>query len=226
MRFATLIVWPSIILALFAINACSFYDTTGKSVDQLINESIGIYAHNSGFPENPRESRVLWSQETGVNFTMPGIQSGNVTGASKSSDANATDAVQYQSASTMSATQTSTSETASAERSTTSSRTNAAGSWSFELRDSKTRELSLTLFQSEDAIFGTGSMNDGGDTLEVSASGSVEKDRLNLDITSLGIVSLYRLALTTNGDSVSGNYRAFSAGKEPWAGIANGIRTK
>lgn len=209
MRFTTQVVWSSIILALFAINACSFYDTTGKSVDQLINESNGIYAHNSGFPENPRESRVLWSKETGVNFTMPGVQSGNVTGAQKSGDSvNAIDAVQYPAASTSPST------------------TNVAGSWSFELRDSKTRELSLTLFQSEDAIFGTGSMNDGGDTLEVSASGSVESDRLNLDITSLGIVSLYRLALTTNGGSVSGNYRAFSAGKEPWTGIANGIRTK
>jgi len=226
MRFATQILWSSIILVLFAINSCSFYDTTGKSVDQLINESIGIYAHNSGFPENPRESRELWSKETGVNFTMPGTQSGNVTSAIKSSDAIATDAVQYQSASTMSATQTSTSETASAEESTTSSATNLAGNWSFELRDSKTREMSLTLFQSEDAIFGTGSMNDGGDTLEVSASGSVEKDRLNLDITTSEIVSLYRLVLTTNGDSVSGNYRAFSASKEPWTGIANGIRKK
>ncbi|NMC10401.1 MAG: hypothetical protein GYA39_05430 [Methanothrix sp.] len=209
MRFATQIVWSSIIFALFAINASSFYDTTGKSVDQLINESNGIYAHNIGFPENPRESRVLWSKEAGVNFTVPGIQSGNVTGAQQSSDSvNADGAVQHQAASTSSST------------------TSLAGSWSFELRDSKIRELSLTLFQSEDAIFGAGSMNDGGDTLEVSASGSVEKDRLNLDITSLGVISLYRLALTTNGGSVSGNYRAFSASKEPWTGIANGIRTK
>ncbi len=209
MRLTTQIVWSSIILALFSINAFSFYDTAGKSVDQLINESNGIYAHSSSFPENPRESRMLWSKETKVNFTMPGIKSGNATSTPRSSDSvNADDAVQHQVAST------------------SSSKTNVAGSWSFELRDSKTRELSLTLFQSEDAIFGTGSMNDGGDTMEVSASGSVERDRLNLDITSLGTVRLYRLALTTNGDLVSGNYRAFSAGKEPWTGIANGIRTK
>ena len=101
-----------------------------------------------------------------------------------------------------------------------------AGNWSFELRDNKTRQLALNLIQSEDAVFGEGSVNDGGDTLQASASGSVEGDKMNLDVTSSGIINLYRLSLTMNGNTLSGDYRAFSADGQPWKGIAHGIRTE
>jgi hypothetical protein len=85
--------------------------------------------------------------------------------------------------------------------------------------------LALTLFQSEDAIFGEGSMNDGTDTLQVLASGSVAGERMSLDVTSSRTNSLYRLDLTTTGGSASGEYRAFSTTGAPWNGIAKGIRT-
>jgi hypothetical protein len=103
--------------------------------------------------------------------------------------------------------------------------TSAAGNWSFRLRDSKkNRVLALTLFQSYNAVFGTGRINDGGDTLEVMASGSVEGDRLYLDATSSGTIILYRLALTESGNTASGEYRAFSTGNETWKGLADGVR--
>jgi hypothetical protein len=101
---------------------------------------------------------------------------------------------------------------------------NASGEWSFELRDSKTRQLALALFQSEDAIFGSGTMNDGTSTLVVSASGSVEGNTLNLDVVSQETINLYRLSLIMNGESMSGDYRAFAAGEDAWTGIANGIK--
>ena len=103
--------------------------------------------------------------------------------------------------------------------------TNAAGNWSFRLRDSKkNRVLALTLFQSYNAVFGTGRINDGGDTLEVMASGSVEGDKLYLDATSSGTIILYSLALTESGNTASGEYRAFSTGNETWKGLADGVR--
>jgi hypothetical protein len=105
-----------------------------------------------------------------------------------------------------------------------SSSLNVSGEWSFELRDSKTRELALALFQSEDAIFGSGTMNDGNATLVVSTSGFVEGDKLNLDVVSQKTISLYRLALIVNGESMSGDYRAFSTSLDPWTGIAKGIK--
>ena len=103
--------------------------------------------------------------------------------------------------------------------------TSAAGNWSFRLRDSKrNRVLALALFQSYNAVFGTGRINDGGDTLEVIASGSVEGDKLYLDATSSGTIILYRLALTESGNTASGEYRAFSTGNETWKGLADGVR--
>ncbi len=207
------------LFALFCVNANSIYDSAGKSVDQLIDESRGIY--HGGAHETPQESRKIWSKESGINFTMPGKLSGNGTSPTESrSSVESGEGIQYQTASDTDGTKPSDGQE------TASSSTGMAGSWSFELRDSKTRQLALTLFQSEDAVFGEGSINDGGDTLQVSASGSAEGDRLNLDVTSSGTINLYRLALTMSGNSVSGDYRAFSTGGQPWTGIANGFRAR
>jgi hypothetical protein len=98
-----------------------------------------------------------------------------------------------------------------------------AGNWTFQLRDSKNRFLALTLFQSENAVFGTGNINDGGDTMKVSASGSVSADKLSLDVISSGTVNLYRLRLNLSGNSASGEYRAFSTKGDPWTGIVEGM---
>jgi hypothetical protein len=42
------------------------------------------------------------------------------------------------------------------------------------------------------------------------ASDTISGDNLNLDLVSLEKVSLYRIAMTVSGDSVTGNYSAFS----------------
>lgn len=100
-----------------------------------------------------------------------------------------------------------------------------AGNWSFYLEDDKNRVMALRLFQSEDAVFGSGTMNDGADTLRVLASGSLAGDELSLDVVSDGTTGLYRFNLTTRGSSASGRYVAFSSSGERWEGQAEGMLT-
>jgi hypothetical protein len=164
---------------------------------------------------------MLWSKERGINFTMPSRLSENGTSPEASEiPAQTGEETRYQIAGTINAAQNQTSQNVSSSQAAT-----AAGNWSFRLKDSKNRIMALTLFQSDDAVFGTGTINDGGDTLRVSASGSVQGDKLNLDVTSSGTVTLYRIVLTINGNYTSGEYRAFSTRGEPWIGLADGMRT-
>ena len=214
-------------IALLIINAQSIGDSIGKSVDQLIDESNGIYSRNSDIPSTPQESRDLWSKKSGINFTMPSKLSGKDTNPEESRlSAEVAANIDQKKASTA---QNPTQQIASASvlssaSMSSASMSNASGEWSFELRDSKTRVLALDLFQSEDAIFGSGTMNDGTSTLAVSASGFVEGDTLNLDVVSQETINLYRLALIINGESMSGDYRAFASAGDAWTGIANGIK--
>jgi len=168
MRFKNLFVLSLVLVALCASNAHSIGDSIGKSVDRLLDESNGIYIHDINHPENPHEARMLWSKERRINFTMPSKLSGNGTSpeASKIST-QAGEGIQFNTASTINA-----SQNPSSQGVTPSQAISVAGNWSFQLRDSKNRVLALTLFQSEGAIFGTGTINYGEDTLEVSASGS------------------------------------------------------
>jgi hypothetical protein len=227
MRFKNLFVLSLALFALFASNADSIYNSIGKSVDQLIDESNGIYSHNPNYPETPQESRMLWSKERGINFTMPSKLSGNSTnpGGSKIS-AQTNEGIQYQTASSISEAQTSAQGIAQtpSSQAVAGLRANVAGNWTFGLRDNKNRVLALTLFQSDNAVSGTGTINDGGDTQEVSASGSIQGDKLSLNATSSGNINLYQLVLTTNGNSASGEYRAFPISGEPWIGLAEGMR--
>jgi hypothetical protein len=227
MRLVILIALSLAILALFAVNACAIMDGgSGLSADQLIDASNGIYIPNTGIPENPQVARKLWSEESGINFTMPGNLSGNGTNPQASrSSVKTGDALEYQTASnTVSSSQAkAVSSPEPAISQTGSPAVSVAGEWTFQLRDSKNRFLALTLFQSENAVFGTGNINDGGDTMKVSASGSVAADGLSLDVISSGTVNLYRLKLNLSGDSASGEYRAFSTNSDPWIGTVEGM---
>ena len=235
MRFKNPFVMALFLVALCASNAYSIGDSIGKSADQLIDESNGIHSHDIYHPENPQEARTLWSLQHGTNFTMPdtvlensiGTSTGFRTDTRTSTSpeeplysANSSESLQNQIAGATNASQTTLSQGVAALNAA-----NAAGNWSFRLRDSKkNRVLALTLFQSYNAVFGTGRINDGGDTLEVMASGSVEGDKLYLEATSSGTIILYRLALTESGNTASGEYRAFSTGNETWKGLADGVR--
>jgi hypothetical protein len=231
MRFKNLFVMALLLVALCASNACSIGDSVGKSADQLIDESNGIHSHDIYHPENPQEARALWSLQHGTNFTMPDKVLENSTGTSTSTRTNTNPEAPPASADSSNGLQNQIADATNASQTTLSqgvaalNATNAAGNWSFRLRDSrKNRVLALTLFQLYNAVFGTGRINDGGDTLDVSASGSVEGDKLYLDATSSGTIILYRLALTESGNTASGEYRTFSTSGETWKGLADGVR--
>lgn len=49
-------------------------------------------------------------------------------------------------------------------------------------------------------------------------------DKLYLDATSSGTVTLYRLTLTASGNSASGEYMAFSNRGETREGLAEGVK--
>lgn len=239
MKAKILILLSSLVLiAFFAVIALSvdWSNPEGKSADDLISGSDDgtIQPVDSGLGATPQKSRTKWSNRTGVDFTMPSTLSSGADSAKGSRvQAEATAAAQDETVNDQDTAQTTdqtpvetpqTEETASEPAATTATGA-IAGSWSFELNDNTVKEMVLTLFQSEDAVFGTGSMKDGNSTLLVAASGSNDGDKLNLDITSYGSINLYRLALTSSGDSASGDYKAFSASGQSWTGNAQGTRS-
>ncbi len=97
----------------------------------------------------------------------------------------------------------------------------AAGSWSFTLTDTATRYLSLDLYQTVDAVFGSGMLTDRGTTVQVTAGGTVLGDRLSLYVTSIGTQNLYRFSLTIKPGSLGGDY-IFTAPGITQPGVAFG----
>jgi hypothetical protein len=95
-----------------------------------------------------------------------------------------------------------------------------------ELTDSASHSAAFTLFQSGDAVFGTGNVNlDANTTLMATASGTLTDNKLNLDIVTLEKMNLYRLALMVSGESVTGDYTAYSPSASSSTGSAKGTRT-
>ena len=218
-RIGNLFVLSLVLVVLCTSNADSIGNSIGKSVDELIDESNGIYRNSN--QQTPQESRIQWSKERGINFTMPSKLSGN----GKSPDASKVstqsgEGIQYQTASTTNAAQIPSSQAVAG-----SQATSVAGNWSFRLRDSKNRDLVLSLLQSGNAVSGTGMINDGNDSQKVTASGTIQGEQLNLNASSSGDINLYQMVLSTNGNTASGKYRAFPTSGEPWIGLAEGMRS-
>ena len=100
-----------------------------------------------------------------------------------------------------------------------------SGRWSMELNYGAPPKASLNLFQNEDVIYGTGDIVlDSKTSLEVAASGTLIGDKLNLDMVSLGNVSLYRSSMTVIGNSASGTYTAYRPNASPISHTITGIR--
>lgn len=101
---------------------------------------------------------------------------------------------------------------------------NASGTWSLQLNDSMQRDVSLALFQEGASIFGSGSLREGNSTSQVMASGTLQGDLLNLDLTTQQPITLYKLLLNLSDDEVSGKYSAISSGGDKWTGQVDGFR--
>jgi hypothetical protein len=93
--------------------------------------------------------------------------------------------------------------------------------WSLNLLDSKERAVTLEMHQSNDVVFGKGTINAGGSLQNATAIGTITGNKLNLDVLSDDL-TLFRLYLTMNGKSLSGDYHGYSVSYESWKGIAMG----
>jgi len=82
----------------------------------------------------------------------------------------------------------------------------AAGSWAFTLTDVDTSFLKLNLYQTQDAVFGSGELTENGVSTVVTAGGTVLGDRLALYVSPLASSTLYRLSLTIRQGSMDGDY--------------------
>ena len=97
----------------------------------------------------------------------------------------------------------------------------AAGSWAFVLNDVVKSYLMLDLYQTADAVFGSGELAHNGVVTPVTAGGSVLGDRLALFVIPTGSQNMYRFSLTIKPGSMDGEY-IFTAPGITQPGVAFG----
>ncbi len=93
--------------------------------------------------------------------------------------------------------------------------------WNISLVDSQDRSVSLQMRQSNDVIFGNGTIVAGGLSQSASATGTIAGNKVNMDILTDDL-TLFRLTLTMSGSSLSGDYHGYSPTLVSWKGIAMG----
>jgi len=223
MRIEVLIMSSLLLLALFAIKSYSvdWDNPEGQSADQLIaGPDQGTVIPPSGPVETPQSSRAAEIGQSGKDILSAPIGNELSSGATNPQEARSQDQNQTVATPTVSA------ETnVKAKPTISSDLAIVSGSWSLDLNDSASRKAVLTIFQNGDAIYGTGNLNlDANTAMTAAASGTVTGDQVNLDIVSLGKVSLYRVSMTVSGDSATGSYTAFSPGLPPSTGTAKGSK--
>ncbi|MDM7939105.1 MAG: hypothetical protein QUS07_02045 [Methanothrix sp.] len=102
-----------------------------------------------------------------------------------------------------------------------SSNEDLQGNWLLDILGGTIGKVDLQLLQNQNSVFGRGSLSLGGLTTTASASGTIVKDVLYLDLVSLEDLKLYRCALTISKDYLSGSYYAFDS----YGGIRTGTVT-
>ncbi|NYT02041.1 MAG: hypothetical protein GKC10_04710 [Methanosarcinales archaeon] len=103
------------------------------------------------------------------------------------------------------------------------------GNWNFQLVDSRTRYLDLTLFSVANMVTGKGSLNQDNQTMAVTARGSQTDMNVKLDIISFDEKSytediLFKLDLTLGNQTISGPYEAYDAQGSKISGQAEGVK--
>ena len=93
--------------------------------------------------------------------------------------------------------------------------------WELTLSDSQDRSVSIEMRQSNDVIFGRGTVAAGGSSQPASATGTIAGNRVNMDVLTDDL-TLFRLSLTMSGRSLSGDYHGYSPTVVSWKGIAMG----
>ena len=200
------------LLVLLAADCSAILDGgLGLSADQLIDQSRGEYNPPLGMPASPQESRELWSQRSGIDFSQIGERLENNSSIISPESQAKISPSQIEVKPAPSSTMISTAE-------------GMEGNWSLQLSNSKNRFMALRLYVTGDAIFGMGTINDGIKTQRLTASGYLSGENVSLDAVASGEVSLYRFNLEKDGNSLFGQYRAFPAEGEAWRGTVQAER--
>jgi hypothetical protein len=103
---------------------------------------------------------------------------------------------------------------------------NIAGDWTLTLNDVVTKSLKLTLYQNNDAVFGSGDITILDDTTPVSAGGTLQGNSLMLYVIPSGVPSLYRINLIVGLGSMNGNYVFSTQAATSQQGAASGSQTE
>jgi len=237
MRFKMLILSSMLFIAFVAITAyCANWDDPTQTADQLLDGGeVVVITPPAGMAATPALQRKANANKTSMDWTVPNTLSGGGNSAKSSRDQAEASTADTAADTTSAAQNTTSSEEATPPVTTelppsqTTSQPAAlslAGSWSFTLNDSVQRDLALTLFQKGSDLFGAGKIREGNNTLDVTVSGSSQKNETaELDITTVSTITLYKLNLNLNGDTATGDYQASSASGDSWKGSAEGQKT-
>ena len=238
MKFKMLILSSMLFIAFLATMAlCADWahqDT--QTADQLLDGGeTAIITPPPGQAATPALQRKANANKTSMDWTVPSTLTGGGSSAKSSRDqaeastadtvADTTSALQ-DTTSTEEATPPVTTELPPSQTTSQPAAASLAGSWSFTLNDSVQRDLALTLFQNGSVLFGAGKIREGNNTLDVTVSGSIQTNgTVELDITTVSPITLYKLNLNLNGDMATGEYQASSASGESWKGSVEGQKT-
>jgi hypothetical protein len=94
-------------------------------------------------------------------------------------------------------------------------------SWRLDLQDTQDRSVTLEMSQSNDVVFGKGTIVTDSSVQNATATGTISQNKLHLDILTADL-TLFRLDLTMNRKSFSGDYHGYSPSYVSWKGIAMG----
>ena len=238
MRFKMLILSSMLFIAFVAMTAycADWTNQQTQTADQLLDGGeVAILTPPPGMAATPALQRKANENKTSMDWTVPSTLSGSANSAKSSRDqaeATTADTVEdmtsaaQDTTSSEEATPPVTTELPPSQTTSQPAALSLAGSWSFTLNDSVQRDLALTLFQNGTVLFGAGKIREGNNTLDVTVSGAVlVNGTVELDITTVSPITLYKLNLNLNGDMATGEYQASSASGESWKGSAEGQKT-
>lgn len=243
MRFKLLILLSMFSIAFLTAIALGInWDNPSNDADEMIDSGeTTTITPPAGQAATPKLSRDAQANKSSLDWTMPSTLSGSsnsakssraeaeATSEQKSSTSASTEETSSASAeSTADSTSTATASTADTElppAQTAAAAANVGGSWSFLLNDTQEKDLALSLFQKDGDVFGAGKMRDGEDIMDVAVSGTVTSSTLQINLVTLGTISLYKLDLDLSGEAASGRFQAISTSGETWTGNADGQKT-
>lgn len=107
-----------------------------------------------------------------------------------------------------------------------SSLANIAGGWTISLDNAGTKSMKLMLYQNNDAVFGSGDITVLGNTIPVSAGGTLSGNSLTLYVIPSGELSLYRINMMVSPVSMTGSYVFSTQATTQQQGSASGSLTE